>query len=279
MALGIPKVVQALFVQSTDASRVRDNIVTALQPVLDFLGQYFTPGNDGSLTIPRAVNATAGVTTTALTANQATVNGPLTGVSIALSGNLAVYGTAFFKAPGINGFVIQPGAVGPAFYVTNLAGNAALFVVYSDGGMSSVGQISGASVVSNVGFRHVLDMGTYWTNNYPGGIVSTVEFINNGSSTLSLVKRHVMMSAGSVTGLSLRLNGSVSAAAQVVLFINGTQLAAPIVIAAGGLKGYASYAKGTFKFVAGDELTCGINFGATGINQSMHADFEVELGA
>lgn len=281
MALGIPKVVQSLFVQSTDASRVRDNIVTALQPVLDFLGQYFIAGNDGSLTVQRPISAPLGINTGALVGTQGTINGPLTAAMATINGQFFVNGTAYFKAPSTNGVVIQPGAAGVAFYVTNVAGTAANFLVYDTGAVVSNGSFTGPSFVSSAGFKQTVKMGQYYHTSYPGGQKNTVEPLYNiaNGAMNSKVARHIAPRAGSITAIMVDNETPVNATCDVGVAINGTQIVYPRLMAANAGKGTFTYAKGAVPFNAGDTITCLCGFGAASITVAITVSFEIEVGA
>lgn len=263
MALGIPRVVQALFTQSSDASRVRDNIITALQPVLDFCTSTFSTDPDGTLQMLRNIGSLN--VSTLLTAARSIVNGDLT----------INNGNVFIRTRSNNGVVIVPGpGTNPTFYCANAANTDAVFLV------DAVGNTSAVSFNSRQGFKSWVQLGSYWnTNTASGDQYFTCEpIIRTGTATPAYIqRRYICIRPGSLTGVSIWHNNTISVPVTWTIYLNSS-VAATLVLPAntGGIN--ATYPKGTAAFQRNDSFTavCSV---ATGQNFAATVEIEIEEGA
>ncbi len=277
MALLIPKVVQSLFTQSADASRVRDNITTALQPVLDFFNQYIQVNADGSLAFIRAITAPAVASTGAVTGASLTVNG-----LSKLNGGTTVNGDVVIYPTTGNGVIITPPVAGPAFYVTNIGGSAATFIVYDDGTARSVKSMAAPTFTSDAGFKSVVCLGECWNNNAVGGtayqLQKPVQNLNGGGLGLTPWVFKPSQS-GSVVGLSLNQAGPITGINSLQIIKNGGLL---YTWNAGAGSNNAcfwvAFPKGQLPFNAGDTLTAWHYNSAAG-NTQVECHATIELSA
>ena len=271
MALNIPKVVQSLFVQNTDASRVRDNLATAVQPVLDFLNQYMQPNPDGSLTIRGAVAMGAASMASAAIQGAVSVAGPL-----------AVNGSLIVRLPNGQSLCVVPGGAGAAFYTTNYDNSAAMMTIDEIGNIWSRNAITATNIVSGAGFRASIYMGGYWTTtyaaNYMGACMHPVRNQSNGTLGETPSQR-VMSWPGSVLAILVNQAGSIGGTTLVQVYKN-YQPWIPLTSVGSGAGPYAplSFAKGRYTFARSDVLTVYLTTTASG-NTQLTCNLDVEYGA
>lgn len=297
MALNIPKVVQSLFVQNTDASRVRDNLATAVQPVLDFLNQYMQPNPDGSLTIRGAVAMGAASMATAAIQGAVSVAGPLlVNGTLTVNGDEVVNGGIVLRAragPG-GALAVVPGQPGTVLYVTNVGNTDAKWYVTDTGAMqskdtiaafgdiTSAAKVTGASVVSSVGFRATIYMGGYWTSTYGAGYMGAcmISLRNQSNSALGETpSQRAMSGPGSILAIAVAQAGPIGGTTSVLVYKN-YQPWIPSTPVGSGQTVYAPlvYPKGQYTFVRNDVLTVYLVTNASG-NTQLTCHLDVEYGA
>ena len=297
MALNIPKVVQSLFVQNTDASRVRDNLATAVQPVLDFLNQYMQPNPDGSLTIRGAVAMGAASMASAAIQGAVSVAGPLlVNGTLTVNGDEVVNGGIVLRAragPG-GALAVVPGQPGTVLYVTNVGNTDAKWYVTDTGAMqskdtiaafgdiTSAAKVTGASVVSSVGFRATIYMGGYWTSTYGAGYMGAcmISLRNQSNSALGETpSQRAMSGPGSILAIAVAQAGPIGGTTSVLVYKN-YQPWIPSTPVGSGQTVYAPlvYPKGQYTFVRNDVLTVYLVTNASG-NTQLSCHLDVEYGA
>lgn len=311
MAGLIKRAVQSLYVKDTDTSRVRDNIIAALNPVLTFLTNNFAQDNP-VLTLLRGVSGSTalfsgnvtsqsvntgplvagpsalGSTTTAdLTANGPLVtNGTTTSNgAVTLNGDVAINGNVFVISRTVNGVAIRPQSGGSALYITNSAGSVTNFAVDDQGflstraGASFNGTAVANSFISASGFKSFVPMGV----SARGGSVAT-GIIRANTASGNPWNYH-MPFAGSVIGLSIQLNATVTQDVTVQVFKNAPTATTNSFIDTMGVKSGAlspaspiTFTKGMYSFGAGDVLGMG-TYCSIGQTFNANCGLVVEFGA
>lgn len=291
MALNLPRVVQSLVTSSPEADRVRQNIVTAVQPVLDFLGNYLAPAADGSLQILRNVKAAGNV----ILNGNATINGTtqangavtVTGAQTQ-NGNLTVNGNTAFRNRTDGGVCITPLANTTAFYTTDATNSVVKFAIDDAGTVISRGTVTANNFVSSVGgFKTYVDMGTFWRQTTQGGVLRTVFPVirtdTNAQATIAVNRQ--MPFSGSIVGISMANDRSLGGDMTVQVFKNNTsgttgQIIDTMGIKAGNLYPVSpiTFPKGQYPFNAGDYLGVGSYIG-TGYVVATSFGLIVEYGA
>lgn len=278
------KTVKAIRPADLDVSQIQDNHNSLLQQILDFLNgnnagqlQLVTatkpgPNNNPPKVIDKPALVIHGepsrVGPSLVIGDAATAQKP------ALSADIRITGNIVHKTTAVNGYIINPFDTGPTFYVTNVAGNSALFIVYGDGTILCQG-INSAS-----GFKQTINMGSYWNTGTAGGqnFFTQTPIINvNGGQTGYITRKWTAPRPGSMTGVSVNMNNSVSGNLGWVIYKNGISQGQAIVNA-GQVTGYNQFPKGQLPFTTGDVFTCQINLPA-GINFAGQCDLEIETGA
>lgn len=258
----LPKAIASLVSDDPTVARISANLRQAVQPTLDFLNTYIGQGSDGSLRFLRSTIAQGPF---------ATLQGLIAQGAIKLLGDVLINGNVYVVSRTGNGFVIQPPVVGPAFYITNPAGTQANFLVYGDGGMSSVGQIGGANVVSGAGFKTIVKLGGYW-NTAPGANATfsfgdAVQNAANGSMGFTPFYEKATH-AGSVVGLSINEAGPNVAAKTIYVYKNNAEMFRWTTGAAGNNATFwNTWPKGQYTFLPGDTINVYASVGSTANTQ------------
>ena len=276
MAGLIQRAVNALYVSDTDTSRVRDNLVTALNPVLTFLTNNFAQDNP-VLTFLRSVYGSSATFTGAVNTgplNATTLN--TAGVST-LVGDVNVQGNFTVNTRTGNGVVIVPAGGSPAFYITNPAGNQALFIVYADGTFVCQGATSAN------GFKTAIDIGAVWnTSATAGSYYGTSKVVMNSANNSfgSTPFYFKFPFPGSIVGWSMNNAGPDLGTLGLRYYRNGTQIANPLTSSGGGNNAtfWNTHPKGQYPFAAGDTLTVTLGCSNAG-NFQASAQLTLEMSA
>lgn len=246
---------------------MRDGITAAVQPTLDFLNGYFKSAADGSLQITRDVAMQA-----LSVAKLATFNAGLRVLNDLniVNGNLTV------KTRTGNGVVIVPAGGTPAFYITNPAGNQALFLVYADGTFYCQGANSAN------GFKTITKVGSYW-NTAPGANATfsfgdTVQNVQN--ATMGFTPYYEKMThSGSIVGISVNEAGPNVAAKTIYIYKNNSELFRWVTGANGNNATFwTAYNKGQYTFAQGDTLNVYGSVGSTA-NTQLSCYLTLEMSA
>lgn len=273
MALQIPRVVQSLFVQDSDATRVRDNITTALQPVLDFFAAQIQINADGTLSFLRQVALQA------FTAASAKITGTLEAANIVTQRLQTA--ALFVKASGPNAVIIQPVDSMPVFYVTNPAGTSALFTVNGDGSVNSQA-ITATSLASALGIAAPLDAGFYWNtsasaNTYYRTQKAVVNSANGGNGLSDFVFKFPR--AGSIVGYTVNNAGPLTGQNLLGYYKNGAQIAGlQIGTGANNTAMNGAHSKGLYPYGVGDQLNIAVGNASAG-NYQATVQIVIEMGA
>lgn len=285
MAGLIQRAVAALYVSDTDTSRVRDNIVTALNPVLTFLTTNFGQ-NDTVLRILK----------------------PLEGLASTWRGMMTIYGNATV----MGAMTIDPVNGGDAFIITSVDGKTQVFKVTDNGStvingvvlmrsnatvagsLNVVGPLTGSSgtfsgtvsansVVSAQGFCDTVFAGTYWSSSYTANNLVPLNYaVNNlgglGGVGVTPAVRKVPR-ACSIVGYSLTQAGTNTGTNTLMFYKNNAFL---FSWAAGAGANNATFwgtqNKGTYTFLPGDTFSVSYASNAAG-NTQVQAYVTFEMSA
>lgn len=275
MGWNIPTTVASLLVGDDATQRAFDGLRRSLQPVLDFCNSTFQTAQDGSLSFVRQV-----VLKSLNVQGDLSVDGMATVKANAdVTGSLVVRGSQIIRGTANNALVVVPGAAGAVLYTTNVGQSAIQHIIYDDGTVWGNNTWTTSSFVSGQGFKQSIHMGTFWnTSTVANTAYALVVVIQNQSSGLSnILRQTTMVRAGSVTGLSVTANNLVAAAGTYSLYKNGVLLLS-ITQAANAAAARQTWAKGTYKFVAGDSFFVRASYAGV-INTATQVDMEIETGA
>lgn len=208
------------------------------------------PNPDGSLTIPRAVNTNALVTTSLVT-------GSIAGATIAISGDVVVQG---------------------GLKVTGLC---ALQNV-TTATLASAGPVAAPSFSSAAGFKTTVSCGKYWHSAYPAN--TTVQLLEpvingNGGGAGTTPFVYPCAFAGSVVGLVMNQAGPITGINYLAVYKNGAL--AYFWTAGAGANNTpfrTTLAKGQVPFTATDTLTV-FHSNSAGGNTQISAHLVLEMSA
>lgn len=224
------------------------------------------PNPDGSLTIKGAVAMGAATIASATINGAVQVVGQLTANALNVLGDVNIInGNLTVKTRTGNGVVIVPAGGSPAFYITNPAGTAALFLVYSDGTFYC------QSANSANGFKSVVKFGGYW-NTAPGAnntfaFGDTVQNVQNSSMGFTPFYEK-MTHSGSIVGLSVNEAGPNVATKTIYVYKNNAELFRWTTGAGGNNATFwTAFGKGAYAFVAGDTINIYGSVGSTANTQ------------
>jgi hypothetical protein len=207
-----------------------------------------------------AVSAQVGIT------GAVNINGAIsTAGTVNIGGTTTIRGHVNIFPSGSNGVIITPPVAGPAFYVTNIAGTVANFLVNDTGDSQTQGNftgyktITGTNVVSNAGFKTVVHAGTHWNSAYGANGINPIQqpVVNGNGGGLGTTPFLMKWShAGSVVGASLNQAGPLVGTNYLQILKNGS-LVYTWTCGTGGNNAtfWGSFAKGAIPFAAGDTMT------------------------
>lgn len=267
----LPKSLASLVASDPTLARVSSNVRSTLQPTLDFLNTYIGQGADGTLRLLRNTVA------------QGTLN--VLG-KVALSGGANIIGTTtingnvnIFPATG-NGVIITPPVPGPAFYVTNIAGTSALFVVADTGAVSSASSMTAANMVSYSGFKSYINAGTVWGTAIAANTYYQTQYVVQSGSTVGQTPFIMKWThAGSLVGWTVNNAGPNAGTMTLQVFKNGVSVSVVTVGAGGGNATFwGTLAKGAVSFAPGDSMSASLMVSTTGNLQAL-ITLAVEMSA
>lgn len=186
------------------------------------------------------------------------------GKTLKIGGTSALNDNVIVSPKSVNGFIIQPGATGPAFYITNLARNVANFILFDTGYLQSVSgatysdTVQAPSFVSGVGFKEYVPLGFINRTNTANAIRSI-----EPTGSINMQVDQPMPYPGSIVGISVSMSATIAVSTTVVILRNGVAFC-NIVIGSNSANGATQMAKGAFKFNAGDTLGASGVTGSTG---------------
>jgi hypothetical protein len=214
-----------------------------------------------------AVSAQVGIT------GAVNINGAIsTAGTVNIGGTTTIRGHVNIFPSGSNGVIITPPVAGPAFYVTNIAGTSARFVVNDTGAVSSADNMSAATMTSSAGFKTVIHAGTHWNtagtaNSLNGLNFPVVNVANGGNGTTQFIYK--WSHPGSVVGASLNQAGPVTGTNYLQILKNGSLLYTWTAGAGGNNATFwGAFSKGTITFAAGDTMTCNHSVNTAGNTQT-----------
>lgn len=324
------KTVKRIRPKDYELSVVQDNLADAIQELIDAQGSKATsdqitlkpllqqlrgagspqtiqtpallvhgdPSNSGGNTIvlgdPASANSPAVPANVLLTGNTQ-ANG-----TVGINGYTKINGSVSVSTAGVNGFVIMPPVAGPAFYVTNIAGNSATFVISDDGTFAANGNgsVNGTLTVNNTttapsfvsgqGFKSYIRMGNTYRSNGQTGNLRSIEMVMQTSvlgATGYVLVNEQMPFAGSIVGLAVWLDRPVNSAMTLQVYRNAPAATTGAYINVNAVATGAitpatpiTFPKGQFPFNAGDYLGMG-TFLATGAVVVAKIGLVVEFGA
>lgn len=281
MAGLIQRAVAALYVKDEDTSRVRDNIITALNPVLTFLVNNFAQDNP-ILTFLRDVKGKSAV----FTGNVRSASldtGPITAAASRFSGDMVVNGNAAFRSRTANGFVITPAAPGTALAVTNTAGTVNGLVVTDTGAVTALGTSTAPSFVSGQGFCDTVPVGEHYNTNFAASnLVPLTRLVMNVGGLGGVINVPYMRKvprACSVVGFTLSNSGSNTGNHFLMIYRNN-QIAYTWAPGSGANNAtfWGTQPKGSIPFAAGDTLNCSYACSSAG-NVQIVAHLTLEMSA
>lgn len=242
----------------------------------------------------------------------ATETKPQYNAPIKVYGLLDISGMLIVRPPAANGVAIVPGAVGPAFYITNVGNTSPRFVVTDTGAVSAQDDIKSATSVSapNITGTNITGANILGTTNvrgatvrsdkgfamaaYMGGLNNSATQANTAytlvvntlnqallGATMNLPIRVGAPRSGSVVGISVYNSGATTANCSVQ-FYRGTGLAATMAMGQAGanvtlVKDIPKDTPG-WGFNAGEALSAALVFSANGGAQCQ-VTFFLEMAA
>lgn len=294
MALKIPNTLSNLiFGDSQSASLVQQSLTSSVQPILNFINQYFTASTNSAS--PLLTLQTALTLVKQLLISSGSMSNP--GMAFSQNNTLGVFYdqanlrmglvinntlVGFISAAGMN--AQSPSSAGNAFTFYNNTG-AAIGSVNNAGTFTSLSAFGVPSFVSSQGFKYPLPQFYFWGN---GGTTSTsYTFMSMpvvatiGTQTASFtVGAWTAPRAGSVTAVSVYFDRSNTLAFNFRLQIAGTQTTNVLNNVTGN--NYATLAKNSsgFTFSAGAVIAGLYNTPTTGTPACVIGmNIEVEMGA
>ncbi len=301
-----------------ELSTVQDNLAASLQQVLDFInknGNAATGGASPQLTLSPLLQSVRGpgtpqsIQTPALLVhgdpsnsgqNVVTIGDPATATASAIGAQVGITGavniigavsiqgdtnvrgnTVFFNRAG-NGFIITPPVAGPAFYVTNIGGSTATFIVNDDGSASSVKSISAPTFISNSGFKSVICLGEFWHTSAVANTAYQLQkaVVNTATGGNGLTPwAFKPPQPGSIVGLSLNQAGPVTGTNYLQIYKNGVNYYSWLAGTGGnGACFWTSFGKGILTFNAGDTLTA-YHYNTASGNTQVECHATIEMSA
>jgi hypothetical protein len=150
--------------------------------------------------------------------------------------------------------------------VADKTNTALRFMLYEDGSAFARGTITAPSFVSTSGFKSHIPLGTHWRQTTQGGVQRTIEpVVNTTNNGLAwIVSNRVMPFAGSVVGIIIMLDRTISADVTVQVYKNDMSGTGAAFIDLMGVRSFhntpiapITFAKGSYPFNAGDYLGMG----------------------
>jgi hypothetical protein len=285
MARNIPKALATFVSSDPEIARMYSNVQAAVQPLLDFYNRWFSTATAGRLTILGSVASQVGSQITVLGAGGATGNfltsfrqipdgtQAAPGLAFASNGASGIWHTGGSTASEMWNIVMQGVkqlSVTPVATIFQAPPNGAV-AIFNDSTGKSLGTINGQGVVnmpsfvSPLGFKNTYYLGQVTTSSQAANsTVQTYEVTNTvaGNSAGARYSSYTMPFPGSIMALTVD-SSAINVAMSIQLYKNGAIIAnASTVLSTNTTKVVANFNKGTFSFVAGDNLYCIITYQA-----------------